>query len=219
MKQTIGEAVDRWMEEETHPKVKRLNIIRKSSPWYGMSEEEIEDRREFIRCYLLKDFELVLMIPVQHRENDFWFASHKEFMESAFNTWDFQRMQRPLDKYGYRVRKVIEQVKDLALLHSCISQPEGRKNIRDRFENVVNEEFRNPLLEMVERHRKTFDEERKAELRRKIAKLSGHILECKRIWEKYSPWEDMSASHVSINGHPNCQTSSVGQEEVFRDYT
>jgi hypothetical protein len=72
---------------------------------------------------------------------------------------------------------------------------------------------------MVERHRKTFDEERKAELRRKIAKLSGHILECKRIWEKYSPWEDMSASHVSINGHPNCQTSSVGQEEVFRDYT
>ena len=93
MKQTISETVDRWMEEETKPKDRRISVIRKSSPWYGMSEEEIEDRREFIRCYLLKDFELLLMIPVLPRENDFWFSSHQEFLESAFNTCDFQKNQ------------------------------------------------------------------------------------------------------------------------------
>jgi hypothetical protein len=207
MKQAIGETVDRWMEEETHPRVRRVSIIRKCSPWYGMSEEEIEDRREFIRCYLLKDFELVLMIPVQPRENDFWFSSHQEFIESAFNTHDFQKDRKSFDKYHYRIRKVMEQVKDLALLHSCISQPEGRKNIRGRFENVVNEEFRNPLLEIVERHRKTFDEERKFGMRKKIAKLSQHILECKRIWDKYSPWEDSFPCHVPIDLVRDCQTS------------
>ena len=141
-------------------------------------------------------FELLLLIPVKPRENGFWFSDYDEFKESAFNTWDFEKMHGPFDKYGYRVKKVLEQVKDLALLHSCISQPEGRKNIRDRFELVLNEEFRNPLLEIVERYRKTFNEERRAELRRKIAKLSQHIMECKRIWEKYSPWEDTPTSQI-----------------------
>ena len=131
MKQNIGETVNKWMEEETHSRTGRVTPIRKNSPWYGMSEEEIEDRREFIRCYLLKDFELVLLIPVQPKENDFWFESHEEFIESAFNTWDFQKTRRPFDKYAYRVKKVLEHVKDLAVLHSCISQPEGRKNIQD----------------------------------------------------------------------------------------
>jgi len=86
MKQNISETVNQWMEEETHSKTGRVTPIRKNSPWYGMSDEEIEDRREFIRYYLLKDFELILMIPVQPAENDFWFTSHEEFIESPFNT-------------------------------------------------------------------------------------------------------------------------------------
>ena len=197
MKQTISETVDRWMKEDTYPKVRRVTAIRKNSPWYGISDEEIEDRREFIRCYLLKDFEPILMIPAQPAENDFWFASHEEFNESAFNTWDFQKLRRPFDKYGYRVKKVLEHVKDLALLHSCISQPEGRKNTQNRFEMVVNEELRNPLLELVNKHRKTFDEERRFELRRKIARMSRYLLECKAIWQKYSPWEETPSLKTS----------------------
>ena len=73
MKQNISETVNQWMEEETHSRTGRVTPIRKNSPWYGMSDEEIEDRREFIRCYLLKDFEPILMIPAQPIENDFWF--------------------------------------------------------------------------------------------------------------------------------------------------
>lgn len=72
-----------------------VKVIRNNDPWYGMTEEEIEDKKEFIRCYINKDFELLLQIPIQLRENDFWFQGHQEFMESAFNTYDFQRMQRP----------------------------------------------------------------------------------------------------------------------------
>ncbi len=196
MKQTISETVDRWMGEETRPKVRRISIVRESSPWYGMSEEEIEDRREFTRCYLNKDFELLLLIPVKPRENDFWFASHEEFIESPFNTWDFQKMRRPFDKYGYRVKKVLEHVKDLAVLHSCISQPEGRENIKARFELLVKTEFTEPLLSTIEKYGLTSDEERMFELRRKISKLSRHLLECKAIWQKYSPWEEKSFSQI-----------------------
>ena len=196
MKQAIGETVNRWVEEETQPKVGRVSAIRKNSPWYGMSDEEIEDRREFIRCYLNKEFELLLLIPVEPRENGFWFESDEEFKESAFNTWDFERMRRPFIKYGYRIKKVMEHIQDLALLHSCISQPEGRENIRRRFELVLINEFRDQLLNLVKRYWNTYDEERRAELRYKIARTSRHILECKAVWQKYSPWEEK----------PSCQT-------------
>ncbi len=197
MRHTVSEAVSKWLEEENQPRVRRVVAIRKNSPWYGMSEEEIEDSREFIRCYLLKDFEPILMLPVQPRESGFWFDSEEEFKTSAFNTWDFERTRRPFDKYGYRVKKVLEHLKDLAILHSCISQPQGRKNTQDRFEAVVDEEFRNPLLELVERHRKAFDEERRFELRHKIARLSRYVLECKAIWQKYSLWEETLSSFTS----------------------
>ena len=212
MKQTIRETVDRWMEEEAHQGGLALKVVRKNDAWQGMDEEEIEDRREFIRCYLLKDFELVLMIPVQPRDNDFWFANHQEFIESPFNTWDFQRTHKPFDKYAYRVKKVMEQVKDLALLHSCISQPEGRGNVRRRFETVVENEFRLPLLGLIEKYKDTFNEEKRADLRRKISKLSWHILECKAIWQRYSPGEESSSHHIPIDLVRNCQTPPVGQE-------
>jgi len=81
MKQTIREKVNKWVEEESLQRTLALKVISKNDPWQGMSEEEVEDRREFIRCHLLKDFELLLIIPIQPRESDLWFQSHQEFME------------------------------------------------------------------------------------------------------------------------------------------
>ena len=165
-----------------------LKVIRKNDPWQGMSEEEIEDRREFIRCYINKEFELLLLIPIQPRESDFWFSSYEDFKESPFNTWDFQRNRKPFDKYGYRIKKILEHVKDLAILHSCISQPEGRENIQKRLKLIIENEFRSQILELVEKVNATEDREKKSKLIQKIVKLNWGINECKTVWEKYSPY-------------------------------
>jgi hypothetical protein len=188
MQQTIRETVDRWVEEESHQRTLALKVIRKNDPWRDMPEKEIEDRREFIRCHLLRDFEILLMIPIQPRENDFWFSSHQEFMESAFNTYDFQKDKKPFDKYGYRLKKIIEQVKDLAILHSCISQPEGRNNVYKRYQSIVENEFRSPILGFVNRVNKITDREKKAKIIQKIVKLNCGIYQCKTVWEQYSPY-------------------------------
>jgi hypothetical protein len=183
----ISEAVDRWVEEDKLGG--GLVVIRKNDPWYGMSEEEAEDRKEFIRWYINKDFELLLLIPIQPTESDFWFSSHQEFLESAFNTWDYQKDQKPFNKYGYRIKKVMEQVKDLAILHSSISQPEGRASIQRRYESLVENEFRDRLPSLAERHQRATDEENRYLIRAKIAELNRRILQCKSIWERYAPWE------------------------------
>jgi len=186
---TIGSEADGWFGREELSVSPVLRVEKRNNPWYGMSEEEVEDRKEFIRCYINKDFELLLLIPIQPTENDFWFSSHQEFMESSFNTWDYQRDRKPFDKYAYRIRKIMEQVKDLALLHSCISQPEGRANIHRRYENLVENEFRGRVLSLAERHQRVVDEENRYLIKAKIAELNRRILQCQRLWERYAPWE------------------------------
>jgi hypothetical protein len=188
MKSAISQTVSKWVEEESHQKTLALKVTRKNDPWQNMSEEEIEDRREFIKCYMQKDFELLLLIPIQPRENDFWFSSHEEFLESPFNTHDFQKDRKPFDKYGYRIKKVIEHMKDLAILHSCISQPEGRENIQKRYKLIIENEFRSQILELVEKVNNTEDKEKKAEIIKKIVELICRIYQCKTFWERYSPY-------------------------------
>ena len=176
-------------DSEELPMSPVLRVEKRNNPWYGMSEEEVEDRKEFIRCYLNKEFEVILQIPVEPHGNDYWAPSHQEFMESAFNTWDFQRNQRPFNKYAYRIRKVMEQVKELAILHSSISRPEGKANTQKRYENLVQNEYRGLLLYWVEHYKRAADEERRNQIRRRIAELNRRILQCQKVWEEYANWE------------------------------
>lgn len=184
----ISETVTRWVEEESY-RGPVLPVTSKNNPWFGMSEEEVDDRMEFIRCYINKDFELLLQIPTEPVQNDFWSSNHPEFMESAFNTYDYQKDQKPFNKYAYRIKKIMEEVRDLALLHSSISQSEGRANIQRKCENLVENEFRDRLLSLVERYQRLMDEEKRTLMRRKIAELNRRILQCQKMWEEYAYWE------------------------------
>ena len=187
---TIDSEADGWFDTEGLSVSPVLRVEKRNDPWYGMSEEEVEDRKEFIRCYINRDFELLLLIPSQPTESDFWFSSHQEFMESAFNTWDYQRDRRPFDRYAYRIKKIMEQVRDLAILHSSISQPEGRASIQRRYENIVENEFRDPLLRLAERYQRALGEEDRYLVKKKIAEVNRRILQCKAVWEKHSPWQE-----------------------------
>jgi hypothetical protein len=145
----ISQTVGKWIKEEQISRPAFLRVIRINDPWGGISEDEIEDARKYIRWYLNRDFELLLLIPAHPKETDFWFSSYEEFVESAFNTRDFEALQRPFNKYGYRIKKVLEKVKDLAILYSCITSAEGREETLRRYENLVSDEFRDRLMNLV----------------------------------------------------------------------
>ena len=63
--------INNWIPEEELPARAGLKVIRKNHPDYGLCADEIADRNEFIRCHLLREFELLLMIPIQDNEGDF----------------------------------------------------------------------------------------------------------------------------------------------------
>ena len=86
----IGIEVDTWIVEEDLPVQTHLKVIRKNDPDYGLTEQEIQDRNEFIRCYMMKEHEAIMMVPLQVTEYDFFIADCDVTEEkySAFNTVD-----------------------------------------------------------------------------------------------------------------------------------
>ena len=182
---------DSWIASEQLPVRAELKVVRHSDPDYGMTDDEIADRNEFIRCYIMQEFELLMLIPETEPESDFFIGDYQvtDSEYNAFNTHDFQRLLKPFDKYGYAVRKILERVKDLAILHSCINCPEDRSDIQARYEALVDFEFRDRLNSFVSKHRLSGDTAGKLGLKAKISQLNRRILECKKVWERYAPWD------------------------------
>jgi hypothetical protein len=180
--------IDKWIPQEQLPTRAGLKVIRTNHPNYGLSQDEIQDRNEFIRCHLLKEFELLLMIPQQETEDDFFISDYSiaENSDSAFNTVDFQRQLRPFNKYAYAIKKIMEHIKDLAIMHSCCTQSESRHSVNQKYEAVVANQFRDQLLRFVDQYTRA-GYERRHLLKQKIGKLNQKILECKKIWERYAP--------------------------------
>ena len=141
MKQ-ISQTADTWIIEEI-PVSPALKIIRENDPWYGMSEEEIEDH------------EFILQIPIELQEKDFWAPNHQGFQESAFNTHDFQRTLPPFNRYAWRIKKVLEKIRDLAIYHSSTSQPKGKARLQRRYEIVADNEFRDRRPALFQRYQKS----------------------------------------------------------------
>jgi hypothetical protein len=191
-KEQISCEVDSWIVEEELPVKANLKVIRKNDPNYGLTEDEIQDRNEFIRCYILKDFELLAMIPKQDTENDFFIADCRvdDPRYGAFNTVDFQSTQRPFNKYAYAMKKIMERVKELAIMHSCISDKDGRLETYQKYEDFVDRKFRTRLLASVNRYNREADKQHPSWLRSRIAELNCRILECKKIWGRYAPPEN-----------------------------
>ena len=188
----ISRTVDTWIVQEELPVRANLKVIRKNDPDYGLTNDEIKDRNECIRCYLLQGYEGLLMIPKNSTERDFFLDDCEvtEHEYSAFSTVNFQRISRPFDRYGYAMKKIMERVRELAILHSCVSLPEDRLEIHNRYETIVDRRFRYRLLSLVKRYRATTEERERFLVKRKIAELNRRILECRKIWERYAPPEN-----------------------------
>ena len=88
------------------------------------------------------------------------------------------------------MNKIMERVKDLAIMHSSISGPEDRLEVRQKYENYLNLKFRGRLFKCVEQFKLACIDERRAWLKHRISELNRRIMECNRIWERYAPPEN-----------------------------
>ena len=183
---------DSWIVDEDLPPAPTLKVVCKKDPDYGLTEDEIRDRKEFRRCYLRKEFELLTMIPEQDEQNGFFIGDYSVVDDeySAFNTTDFHRLLRPFNKYGYAMKKIMERVKFLAIDHSSVSDEAGRLEIKDKFERLVYREFGDEVSVLARQYNWATSERERRWLKRKIGRLNYRILECRKIWAQFAPPEN-----------------------------
>ena len=187
----VGCEVDSWIAEEELPVTAQLEVIRQNDPDYGLTEDELAERNEFIQRYLMQDFAPLLSVP-RHAANTGFFIPEADVSSpdySAFSTHDFLDTLQPFNKYGYAMKKLMERIRDLAILHSCLSSEQGRLNTLRRYEAFLEAKFRTRLAHLIERCRLVDDPDRKLDMKLKIAELTRRITEAKRIWERYAPWD------------------------------
>ena len=177
-----------YIPEEELPVKAGIKVMRPSDSDYGMSEEDVADRNEFIRCHLAMELEFLMMIPSPAQEESFFIPDYhaSDDAYSAFNTHDFQRTLQPFDKYGYAMKKIMERVEEIAILYSVISREEGKENTLRRFNALVEYEFREPLFRYVDRYKAAKTEEQKQRLKQKIGELNRRIIEAKKTWERFA---------------------------------
>jgi len=80
-----------YIPEEELPVRAGLRVERKGHPDYGLSEDDIADRHEFIKCHLARELELLMMIQSPEQEENFFIPDFHVADDgySAFNTHDF----------------------------------------------------------------------------------------------------------------------------------
>ncbi|MBW1783373.1 MAG: hypothetical protein JRL30_21855 [Deltaproteobacteria bacterium] len=187
MKANVDRQVDSWIIAEEIPPPANLRAVSRFDGLYPEDEGELEAYWDFIRWTMAQEHLLLQSIPKPKNEHDFWHVELDEFGDnvSAFNTMDFERMH-PFDKYAYRLKKIYERVQDLALLFSCISHDEGKKNTRERFKNLVENEFRDRAIMLLETLRKYGVWVNKDRCREEIEELNKRIRKCNKIWQRYA---------------------------------
>ena len=188
----ISIEVDSWIAEEDLPVHTRLKVIKKNNPDCGLTEDEIRNRNEFIRCYLRQDFKMLTMIPEQDEESGFFIGDYGVDDEeyNAFNTMDFHRQMRPFNKYWYAMKMIMDRVRYLAIDHSSTSDEADRLKTQSRYERFVYRKFGEDVLLLAKRYKSAKDEEKRRWLKQKIGKLNCRILECRKIWERFAPPEN-----------------------------
>ena len=185
----ISQEVESWILEEDLPSRASLKPVRQFDGLVPEDDEEREAYYDFISWYLSQEHLTLSSIP-RPEEPDFWQVEFDEFGNnvSAFNTHDFERLHR-FNKYHYRLKKVYERIKFLALNYSCISDEEGKNNTRQRYINLVENEFRDEAVMLLEHHKKYSVWMNKQKTIERINELNSRIRKCKSIWREYAYWD------------------------------
>lgn len=203
---------DSMIDEDELPVRANLKVICKNDPDNQLSDDEIQDRNEFIRCYILQQLGILLTIPKPDNDKEF-FMTREDWQESAFNTIDYYRMQKPrLTRRNHRVKEILERVRHLAIIYSIIQSEKDRQRILNQYKRLVNTHFKEEIEDLTRRYRKTSNPQIQEYLMDKIMQNKGHLTESQKIWEQYAPkgqLESLTKCHSHMSHQESISSSSI----------
>ena len=131
---------------------------------------------------LLPDVQTVIVVALSYLRN-------KEPVIPAVGKGIVARYAQSRDYHKIFKKKLIElaeKAEDLAIMHSCITDPEGREAVKKRFESLVNSKFGNSASWLTARIRECNDLAKMSELVDKLHEKNRQIRRLQAIWNKYA---------------------------------
>lgn len=182
-RKTISIEVDRWITEQELPTRPFLKRISQYDDLYPEDPDEYEAYCDFISWYLSLDYLPLTIIPAVATEK--FVIEVDEFGNNvtAFNTVDYLRLN-PFSKYHYRIKKMYERVKQLAIAFSTNSTREGKEIAIERFKQLINSEFRDKVIEILRTLTINPEHPKKNDLLEKIQDYNAKIRRCRQIWDQ-----------------------------------
>ncbi len=179
----IVKVVDQLIAAEDLPARANLRVIR-NSLFDGWSDEDIEAWFDHLHWYLAKEHAILLSIPKPPVERDFW-PEPDDALAYSYGSTDYANIRGEFDIKGYKIRKVLERIKDLAETHSCISHDEGKRNIKTRYEEILSE-FRLKALKLAKTLNAYRDWVNADAIRAQIDEQYKVINKAQSIWNKHA---------------------------------
>lgn len=174
--ETMTQTLD-WVPDSQLPVWGGLKPVNKSLPDHGLHEDDIRDRNEFIRVYFQSEYAPILLIP-NAEEKDLFSLDLMD--EGAFGTHDFQKLLRPFDKYRFAMKKIMERIRDLAILYSVVQSSEDKVEIYERYQRVLDNEFRDRLTCLKNKYGSAYT----IGSENRINELKYRIREGEKTWEQ-----------------------------------
>jgi hypothetical protein len=150
--EVVSRNVGSWIAEMDLPVRANLRPITAYSELTKEEEDELQARTEFINWYMGSSHQILQLIPVQEKK-DFWMELDDDGNDiSAFNTMDYQRLNRnKFSMYHWQLKRLCEVVKDWAITYSIIKDDIAKNRIRNRAINMIRLEgkgYREKLFEV-----------------------------------------------------------------------
>ena len=197
-RKTTSEIVDSWIADEELPVRAGLKKIKPAFLCLFPEDERLSGKElelenqaywDFIRWCLSIEDEVLLSIPKPEIKDDFripYETDEDGIMSFPFSSADFQRLLPKFNSYHYRLKKIYERVADLAQTYSCLTNESGKRNIEERFNIIINNNFRYRLRKLLKTYNNYSVWFNKHRLIEKIQDLNGKIRKCKDIWDKHA---------------------------------
>ena len=179
----ISQEIDTWIaqaEIASHPSLKPVSRF---DGLYPDDPEEYEAYWNFINWCMNRKHAVLDSIPAKESNDYFFHHEPDEAISFTFSSANFRSQHpSPYNAYHWRLKKIFEKVKDLAETHSCICHREGKDNVKRRYVNLVENEFRDQAVAIAAHLKKYGHLMHKEKALEKIKEMNSYIKKCKYIW-------------------------------------
>lgn len=177
----ISQEVNSWIARDDLPVNPTIKPIRRFNDLHSEDEDEYLEWVEWIAWHMNKDHVVIMSIP-KPKKGDWIPVEADDAISYAYGSVDFQEQQEPFCKYHYKLKKIYEKIQDLAQTHSCLSNKEGRQNTFEKYQNIVDYEFKNEKNKLLDSWSKHSSWMNKEKTFAKIQDLNVKIQKCKMVW-------------------------------------